>query len=216
MLTSSKDNIDQAGRALIAKEDAAIDNVYNTFLASMEGDAAADAAFVQSITDAINVITAPLELDKVESTISRGNSHVTQVSAMGEQVKAYQEHVKQHEATMANYWGEWEKLQDDMARLGIQVHYRDSFAASEDSDVPVTDTFIQSMEKLNLEHNNKVDELARQVQVVQDRLMNDQRAAEEVRHLLSLPQSTMNLLTLCKEFDTSAKNAKAMLFESLI
>lgn len=191
------DNIDEAGRALMAKEDAAFDNVYKTFLAGMEGDAAADAAFVQSINDTINVITAPLELDKVESTISRGNGHVTQISVMGEQVRAYQEHVKKHEATMANYLSEWENLQDDMARLGIQVNYKNSFATSEASDIIMADTFIHSMERLNLEHNRKVHELASQMQVVEDRLMNDQRVAEE-------------------EFNTSAKNAKAMLFESLI
>ena len=180
LLISSKDNIDEAGRALMAKEDAAFDNVYKTFLAGMEGDAAADAAFVQSINDAIDVITAPLEVDKVESTISRGNSHVTQISVVGEQVKAYQEHVKKHEATMASYLSEWENLQDDMARLGIQVNYKNSFPTSESSDVTMADTFIHSMERLNLEHNRKVHELASQMQVVEDRLMNDQRVAEEV------------------------------------
>ena len=180
LLISSKDNIDEAGRALMAKEDAAFDNVYKTFLAGMEGDAAADAAFIQSINDAINVITAPLELDKVESTVSRGNGHVTQISVMGEQVRAYQEHVKKHEATMANYLSEWENLQDDMARLGIQVNYKNSFATSEAPDLIMADTFIHSMERLNLEHNRKVHELASQMQVVEDRLLNDQRVAEEV------------------------------------
>ena len=216
LLTFSKGNIDEAGRTLMAEQDVAFDNVYSNILAIIDGHAGAKAAFNQSLTDAINVLTAPLEHDNVESTISSGHGHVTHVTAMGEQVMAYQDYVKQYEATMANCRTEWDDLQAEMARLGIQVRGKESFATSEALDTTMTDTFVQSMERLNLEHSNKVDELARQMNVVDERLITDQRAAEEVSLSLSLFRSLDMLTSSCKEFDITTRSAKAMLLKSLI
>jgi hypothetical protein len=179
----------------MAKEDAACNNIFKTFMATIEGSAADDAAFVQSLNDAVDLLTAPLELEQVESTFSRESSHVTEVVVMRERIQAYEEHVKSHEAAMAAYWRDWEDMQDKFLQLGVEVLGKDAFAATEATDIAMTDAFIQKMERIHIDHNAMVDDLAIKMQAVEAGLMDEQRTIEEVSQSLSLSLPII-LLTL--------------------
>jgi phosphopantothenoylcysteine decarboxylase len=179
------DSVDEARRAIEASQNAAFDNIYNSFLSSMDGCGAQDDAFVESLTDALNILAAPLAEEQIEATFTRDDKPVTEIIQMGKRIGMFQESVAKDEAKLSGYWKEWEELQDDFIELGCEVFGKDAFPTGVAVKKLMGEGFVRDLGMVTQEHSAMVEDLAEYIEEIGDRLLKELVASEEVSYLSS-------------------------------
>ena len=179
------DSVDEARRAIDASQNAAFENIYNSFLSSMDGSGAQDDAFIESLTDALKILTAPLTEEQIEATFKRDDTPVTEIIQMGKRIGMFQESVVKDEAKLSGYWKEWEELQDDFIELGCEVFGKDAFPTSVVVKNLMREGFVRDMEMVTQECSKMVEDMAEHIEELGVRLLKELVASEEVRYASS-------------------------------
>ena len=179
------DSVDEARRAIDASQNAAFENIYNSFLSIMDGSGAQDDAFIESLTDALKILTAPLTEEQIEATFKRDDTPVTEIIQMGKRIGMFQESVVKDEAKLSGYWKEWEELQDDFIELGCEVFGKDAFPTSVVVKNLMREGFVRDMEMVTQECSTMVEDMAEHIEELGVRLLKELVASEEVRYASS-------------------------------
>lgn len=179
------DSVDEARRAIDASQNAAFENIYNLFLSSMDGSGAQDDAFIESLTDALKILTVPLTEEQIEATFKRDDTPVTEIIQMGKRIGMFQESVVKDEAKLSGYWKEWEELQDDFIELGCEVFGKVAFPTSVVVKNLMREGFVRDMEMVTQECSTMVEDMAEHIEELGFRLLKELVASEEVRYASS-------------------------------
>jgi chromosome segregation ATPase len=139
-----------------------------------------DTVFVDSVNDATNTLTAPLEDEQVESIHAREMAHMTRDVLMRERVRFYEEHMKAKEESLNAYFTQMNELEYDMKKLGSHIMGPDLALANNKIEIVLTESFIEQMKRATRDDYRAIDDLTSQYQEMDDSFMDYLRETEKV------------------------------------
>lgn len=203
MLTSLSllDALTEASNALEEKFNHSFNNIYSSFMDTMDGSGAQDDAFVNTLTDAMDMLALPLHDEAVEATFTTddGNVKAAKIIEIGERMDVFKNSIAKDRDHLCTYWNEWEAIQDEFIRLGVSVFGSESFASREDA-AAVADlmgaNFLRDMLTVNHEYSALFNDMAEQIADIGAGLVEEVEAAEHVGYQCARSGMAITLLTL--------------------
>lgn len=202
----------------MAKEDAAFDKIYHKYMATMDGSAAADAAFTQALDDTLALLWSPLGAEHVEATYVRNDLCIKRSFYANERIDSLKEGIKKNEIMMADYSRQWSDMVNEYRRFGLDVFGKGAFLTDQHAQEAMQKAYNDRMSELHAERDRLTEELRVIMSALGNYIDDEQAVVEEVSFIpIPIPLiSSQHTNTSQKEFETSARNARAMFFNLLL
>jgi hypothetical protein len=158
-----------------------------------------DSDFYNDIAEQRKELLAPLEKDVVETVFTHKDGTTTaEKFQIGERIESFKAAVESKEAEIKQLWREWEKVQEQIVDLGIEVLGPEVF--KEGSVIVGTEKkgYRKEMELLDKEHETWLEDMQKEINRIGQEAIDKMTAAEKVRFYNLSLQLTTSKMTVCR------------------
>jgi hypothetical protein len=140
-----------------------------------------DTDFYNDIEAQRQSLAAPIAEEIVETNFMRDGKSVKETLQIGQRIEVFKAMLAKKEAELTHYWAEWEKVQARIVQLGIEVLGAEAFEGGSAGDPREKKGYGRDMDELDLEHQNWLEEMDEEIQLIGEELVRKMRATEKVR-----------------------------------
>lgn len=177
----SVDGLEIARSIITGNAKMAFDDIHAQFNDRLKAYRVTDELFFEQVSESAATLSQPLDAEKIQTTFKRDGKQVTEIVEIGERVGLFKNLVIREEEKLKEYWQQWEELQDDYLRLGIEVFGPESFGEDVNAPLEAGKAGVRwEMELLNLEHNARVEEMEEDIEDVAVKTLQKMKASEKV------------------------------------
>jgi phosphopantothenoylcysteine decarboxylase len=127
-----------------------------------------------------DMLKAPLTAEQIETEIRVGGKLSTKVIEIGSRVAAFQETIEKEEAQLAEYWRQWDDVQNEYISLGLEVFGPEAFSEISPTRSGVNSGYKIEMELLDTEDNTRIEEMDEEIKEVRVNVQQEMEASEKV------------------------------------
>ena len=173
------DGVETARAVIIANARASFDDVRGDLTERLRASRATDESLFEMVSDAAATLSAPLSQEKIQTTFKRDGKRVTEIIDIGKRVTKFKDLLTKEEVKLADYWKQWEDLQDEYVELGIEVFGPEVFGEEAGRETRKVG-FKWEMELLDHEHSMRIEELEDEIVDVGVKTRQKMKASEKV------------------------------------
>lgn len=126
---------------------------------------------------------------------------MTQIVKIGERIASVKEVVKTEEAKLKDYWKQWDEIQDEYVKLGVEVFGAKAFGEDAKEVVGVGDGtekgYREDMRELDLKMEFKGEEMDEDIKELRAWGLQTMKASEKVLYLPMLGSCLCRLRVVC-------------------
>lgn len=122
--------------------------------------------------------------EKIETAISKDGKRITEIVEIGKRVATFKKAIEEEAAKLAEYWKQWDEVQNEYIELGVDVFGPEVFGEDAVGSKGKDHHFKAEMELLDLEHKTRVEEVDEDIEDIGVKILQKMRNSEKVRSLL--------------------------------
>jgi phosphopantothenoylcysteine decarboxylase len=173
------DGVETARVVIIANAKSGFDDVRTELTERLQAARAEDKSFFEIVYAAAATLSASLSEEKIQTTFKRDGKRVTEIIDIGKRVTKFKDLLSREEAKLADYWKQWEDLQDEYVDIGIEVFGPEVFR-EEAGQGARNVGFKWEIELLDREHVVRIEEFEEEIVGLGAKTRQKIKASEKV------------------------------------
>lgn len=125
-------------------------------------------------------LLTPLAGDQIQSTYAKNGKSTVKIAKIGDRVEDFNTSLNEVRTELKLLWEEWDQVQAQLVKLGIEVFGVDAFEDSEGLKIDRIRGFKTEMESLELEHKNKLEKIQEEAEELSRHALDNMETAERV------------------------------------
>ncbi|RDL37922.1 uncharacterized protein BP5553_05355 [Venustampulla echinocandica] len=201
LFISYKDGIETARDAILSNTEATFDSVHKGFMEQLSKSKAGDEAILSEVSATLAILSAPVAEEQIEIVTRQGSKRVTEIVKIGNRIAHFKDVVEAEEAKLAEYWKQWDELQNEYLELGVEVFGAKPFGedAKEVVGNGIGKGYRKEMELLDLKLKTQAEEWEEKVQELRVKTLQKMKASEKEQDALTKKEQAKLLQALLQE-----------------
>lgn len=141
-------------------------------------------SFYANTTAIYAKLLAPLADEMIQSTTTKDGKPAITVNTIGKKVENFKTTLTTTVADLSPLWEEWEQVQGEILKLGIEVLGAEAFEVGNGFDIKGVRGYRKEMELLELERQTKREEFMEEVEELTEHAISKMKVSEKASRII--------------------------------